>query len=466
MMVSLSHLERRCASRVQQYGRFYYMHSKGLVGFKHTLPSTSHFALRSCRHKSTSSVPVDSSDPKEESNKSTVLVERPDWRPMTLRERILYFSRGAGKLMNDYKLYKNIHDASRTRLNAWTLNHPFNKKAVSVKPSHIYDNEIYPGRIPRRQYEQQRRAAVDIGKVAPVVLLSALPFIGYLPMILAVAAPRQILSRQFHNEYEIHHFCQLEYQQRKREFAGLADFFWNTTVLGHRASELNIPWDKQDAAGPIIDALPFYSIFVDNHTGTSSKHQLRQGALQSVDSMPREYLVKLALAVGINQNFPGWLSPVVTELSPNIWLQHSVKQTAHIVSEDDRLLILESHDENGCASLTDIEVMDAWYVTMCAVALAIPFVSLSLQKYCLTRTSHALALPLYSTIVFIFFCSLMRGLPVNVSHANMRECLTNHLQMIASVKRRFPPGPTTEGFGLFTLHLTVIRDFLKSHRHH
>jgi hypothetical protein len=50
----------------------------------------------------------------------------------------------------------------------------------------------------------------------------------------------------------------------------------------------------------------------------------------------------------------------------------------------------------------------------------------------------------------------MRGLPVTVSHERMRQCLTNHLQMISSVRRCLLPGPTTEGFGLFTLHLALI----------
>jgi hypothetical protein len=50
----------------------------------------------------------------------------------------------------------------------------------------------------------------------------------------------------------------------------------------------------------------------------------------------------------------------------------------------------------------------------------------------------------------------MRGLPVTMSHDRMRESLTNHLQMISSVRRRLPPDPASEGFGLFTLHLVFL----------
>jgi hypothetical protein len=270
--------------------------------------------------------------------------------------------------MKEYELYKNINDASRTRLNAWTLDHPLNRKAPSKTEFSVDVIGTRPGRIPRRQYEQQRRAAVDIGTSLPVILLWAVPVIGYVPMILGVAAPRQTLSRQFHNEYEIYHYAEIEYQQRKKEFSGLAEMFWKTTTLGHRASELNIPSDKEDAAGPIIDALPLYSVFANdplytmfaNDKDASSKHQLVQGDLQSVDSIPRKYLVKLALAIGVNQNLPGSLSLLVTEWSPTWWLQYKVRQIAQAVVEDDRLLLFERHHEDGCSSLTDIEVMDAW----------------------------------------------------------------------------------------------------------
>jgi hypothetical protein len=344
MMFSLSHLERQWASRAHRYRSLYIHSSVAGVDFEHTLSRTSHFVKI---HRFKSSVPIDSSISKDDYSKST---ERVDWRPMTMKERVTQFPTGVFRLMKDYQLYKLIHDASRAPLNAWTIDRPSYRKKVS------HDDKILPGRIPRRQYEQQRRAACDIGALAPIILLWIPPIIGFLPMILGATAPRQVLSRQFHNEYEIYHYAELEYKQRKKEFSGLAEMFWNTTILGHRASEVNVHWDKEDAAGPIIDALPFYSIFA-NDTSASSKHQL-----QSVDSIPRKYLIKLALAIGVNQNLPGWLSPFVTEWSPNWWLEYRVRQTAQVVSEDDRLLLLERHDEDGCSSLTDVEVMDAWYV--------------------------------------------------------------------------------------------------------
>jgi hypothetical protein len=383
MMLSLSHLERQLASRVHRSRRLYVPSSAVGVAFEQTLPSSHFGKIRRLKL----SVPLDSSISKDDSK----YTERVDWAPMTMKERVVQFPKGVFRLMKDCLLYKLIHDASRSPLNAWTIDRSSYKNNLSRNSYYIYSDGVQPGRIPRRQYEQQRRALVDIEALAPIILLWIPPIIGFLPLILGVTAPRQVLSRQFHNEYEIYHYTEIEYQQRKKEFSGLAEMFWNTTVLGHRASELNIPSDKEDAAGPIIDALPLYSAFA-NDTGASSKRQLQQSVLQSVDSIPREYLDKLALAIGVNQNLPGWLSPVVTKWSPKRWLQYRVRQTAQVVSEDDNRLLLEHYDEGGCLSLADIEALDAWYVMIrCFLSHSGRVVATSRNYKRLTPSSHTRA---------------------------------------------------------------------------
>jgi hypothetical protein len=280
---------------------------------------------------------------------------------MTIKERAYVFPGGAMRLIQELVLYKNIHDASRTSLNAWTLNHPF-RKSPGNKAYHIYDGELRPGRIPRRQHEQQRRAIVDVTAVAPILILWLIPVFGYVPMFLAVAAPRQILSRQFHNEFEIYHYARLEYEQRKIEFAGLMDLFWNAASVDRHARGLRISSKGKDTAGPVVDALPLYPIFSGSVKGIHQDPQLRANIFPSVSSAPPQYLVKLALAVGVNQHLPGWLSPAVTKWSPQMWLRYRVRRIALFVAEDDELLLMENQDEHECASLTDIEVMDAWYV--------------------------------------------------------------------------------------------------------
>lgn len=352
-MLSLSHRELQLAPRVHRYRRLYMPSSAVGVAFEQTVLGSHFGEIR--RFKS--SLPKDLTVSEDDS----MSTERVDWRPMTMKERIVHFPKGVFRLMKDCLLYKLIHDASRAPLNAWTIDRSSYKSNMAHDSYYIYSVCVRPGRIPRRQYEQQRRAVVDIGALAPIILLWIPPIIGFLPMILGVTAPRQVLSRQFHNKYEIYHYAEIEYQQRKREFPGLTKMLWNTTVLGHRAGDLDTPSDKEDAAGPIIDALPLYSMFA-NETGFPSKRQMQRGVLQSVELFPREYLVKLALVVGVNQNLPGWLCPVVTEWSPKRWLQYRIRQMAQIVSEDDRRLLLELYDEDGCSSLTDIEALDAWYV--------------------------------------------------------------------------------------------------------
>jgi hypothetical protein len=99
-----------------------------------------------------------------------------------------------------------------------------------------------------------------------------------------------------------------------------------------------------------------------------------------------------------------------------MWLRRQIDRISRIVCHDDALLLEEGHALNHCESLTYIEIMDA---------------------------------------------CLMRGLPVtNNTVEERRECLTNHLKMVASVKRRIK-GPITEGFRLFTLHLAPLRYHIK-----
>jgi len=415
------------------------------------------------------------------------------------------FPNGVKRLWYDVEVYRNIHDASRTKLNAWTVDHPRRRKRkhgqrpggegygttkLSSKKV-VYDDEARPGRIPRRQYEQQRRLVEDLSKVGPLVALWIPPIIGYLPMLLAMFAPRQVLSRQFLNDYEVHQYAELEYRQRKSLFPTVASMFWTMTAprqvvvregkqVGAILQETEPPQRQEtgegveveekgqefDAAGPIIDAFPYYPVFTDAGnivvnrgddivtTGnpdtisdsvlkSSAHRELLAGVLTSVDDMPREYLVPFALAVGINQNFPLWFSRFVTDrLTPSRWLRYRVNRVALVVAEDDDNLLLENYHLDGCQSLTEVEAMDA---------------------------------------------CLMRGLPIGIPTADQRVCLTNHLNTIASVKERLATlrqrqQPDTEeednddendgigqpmtqaekqSFGLFTLHIPIIRDFFK-----
>lgn len=363
-------------------------------------------------------------------------------RPMTVRERVLRFPKAILLLYYHCKRNQDIVDASCTKLNAWTINHPlrrryrkFYKDDTSQKgndaaareqsqdssnPFHIYQDEGTPGRIPRRQFEQHRRVRNDLSVVLPVVMLYAIPVVGYIPMVLAIIAPRQVLSHQFHNEFEKVYFPMLEYNQRRDEFPDLMEAFWKMTSTTHKPETIlqrcdNPQHEQNDAAGPWIEGLQFHSVFA-NLSGASHLYHLRRGVLSSVEIIPREYLTRLALAVGIHQSFPPPLNRWVTRLAPSIWLRYRVRQVAHDVSHDDHLLLLEEYHKDGCVRMTALEVLHA---------------------------------------------CLIRNLPIDCSVDEMRRCLTNHLKMIDEVKRGIPPGVLTEGFGVFTLHLVILRDYFK-----
>jgi hypothetical protein len=136
-----------------------------------------------------------------------------------------------------------------------------------------------------------------------------------------------------------------------------------------------------------------------------------------ISSYPRDHVVTLALAAGVNQNWPSEIAIPLTRLCPTRWIRQEILRKAADIVDDDELLLEEGHDLNGCETLTDLEVLDA----------------------CLNR-----------------------GLPLNVSYAEMRRCLTHHLRMIGEITSEFPDEADTEGFKLFTLHLAPLRQHLKT----
>ena len=198
--------------------------------------------------------------------------------PMTIMERTKRFPVAVQQLYKDWMLYRNIEDASRTPLNAWTVNHPLHKPAeidtmlLTSNTTHVglisltNDTIPRPGRIPRRQLEHQRRLRQDLAVVSPLVLVWLLPIIGYLPMILAFIAPRQVLSRHFWNDYEIHYYRQIELEQRRFVYSRLAELFLQVTAS--TASPLMPTVVGDDAFGPLLDVMPLSKVF------TSSKDRV------------------------------------------------------------------------------------------------------------------------------------------------------------------------------------------------
>jgi hypothetical protein len=224
------------------------------------------------------------------------LLEVKKGRPQTTWERIRNFPKGTKMLYLDCLRYISIHDASRTPLNAWTINHPHHppkRKKDGAREFILYDNERRPGRIPRRQYEQQRRLRNDIRTMAPLTAICTMPFIGSIPMVLVIAVPRQILSHHFHNDYEYAMYARTEYRQRRSVYMEIGDYFWSTMLINIHKTCLEE--SQQDTAGPIFDGMIIYSAFTEDPNIVSSSMipnlRMQQGSLSSINALSREYLV-------------------------------------------------------------------------------------------------------------------------------------------------------------------------------
>lgn len=153
----------------------------------------------------------------------------------------------------------------------------------------MHENERRPGRIPRRQYEQQRRLRNDIRTMAPLADVCTMPFVGSIPLVLAVAVPRQVLSDQFHNDYEYATYARTEYRQRRSVYMEIGESFWSTMFINIKKNP--IPRSQEDTAGPIFDGMIIYSAFTNDTNIVSSipNFRMQQGLLSSIDTLPRKY---------------------------------------------------------------------------------------------------------------------------------------------------------------------------------
>jgi hypothetical protein len=102
---------------------------------------------------------------------------------------------------------------------------------------------------------------------------------------------------------------------------------------------------------------------------------------------------------------------------PTWLLKREINRIMTFVCHDDKLLLEEGHHHNGCVELTGMEVLEA--------------------------------------------CSF-RGLPVDISLEEQRQCLTNHLKMVGTLREKLTPSNEgSEGLRLLTMHLAPLRHHLK-----
>ncbi|GKY94948.1 hypothetical protein MPSEU_000459500 [Mayamaea pseudoterrestris] len=418
-------------------------------------------------------------------------------RPMTVIERAKRFPVAVQQLYKEWVLCRSIRDASYTKMNAWTIDHPLRRKRVKNEVNGIAngadDNAAAdtaavdimllslnasdasllssltkdstqpppPGRIPRRQLEQQRRLQQDLSIVSPLVLVWLLPIVGYLPMFLSFMAPRQVLSRHFWNDYEVKLYRNLELQQRQLVYQRVAKLVLQkmtnhddaaaaeatdavaTTTSSAAAGIALMEVSGQDAAGPLLNLMPLWDAFSDSSRKDApqdshavvrhTEPRLRApGALSSLDGLSREHLEQLALAIGIHQRLPPTFASLVVKCTMKSLLKRQIRRAAFSIVRDDAMLIHELHeveqeDNGGGATLlnmlTDDEAGDA---------------------------------------------CLLRGLPVDISINEMRVCLNNHIQMVQPIHARVMEqqeeagdadnSKLAESLGLLTVHLPILRD--------
>ena len=324
------------------------------------------------------------------------LIERLDpseRKPLTMLQRIRDFPNGAKRLVQDFQLYQNIQEASRNPRSAW---------ATRYKLSDKDDNgEIVTGRIPRRQFELQRRIKLD-SAIIPVFFMAMLPGVGYIPMVLAFSAPRQVLTRHFMNQFEMYHYGEIEYIQRMNHYRSVYRLFFDSLKLDDLASYAR--GVGGDASGPFIDSLELFSAFHSEYGHTTST---------ILDKLQTEYQVELALSSGVLQHLPSSLSTALASYLPKSWLCKQVRQRIRAVVTDDSLLLEEGYLADDCEAMTDLELFEA---------------------------------------------CLLRGLPVNIPPSRMRECVVNHLKAMSSMRKELPCAVVeSEAFALFAMLSPMLR---------
>jgi len=217
-------------------------------------------------------------------------------------QRMRAFPQGVKELYRDCMLYRHIQDAADTPINAWTQTG-----------------------VPRRAFQQQRQLRADVSAMLPLILLYIPPIVGFIPPLLAAFCPRQVLTRHFHNDFEIRAYAEQESRQRMASYEGLAQC---------------IPMSSPH------DAVRLYrTVFA-----ASADHD----RVRSVQALSRDHLIHLSLSIGIHQHLPHWMSTTLNQSSPSWYLRQHIARVGQMVTQDDAILLQEGYD-----NLTDIEVMDA-----------------------------------------------------------------------------------------------------------
>lgn len=132
-------------------------------------------------------------------------------------------------------------------------------------------------------------------------------------MVLAIGAPRQVLSRHFHNPYEQIDYVMLQHKQRTRYWSSISP-----SILQH----------------------------------------------ETLDSLSRHDTIMLALSMGVGSTLPEPLAYLTAAVSKS-YCRQQVRYILQTISEDDDCILEEmsgGEDEQYFANWSDIELLDACYL--------------------------------------------------------------------------------------------------------
>ena len=161
---------------------------------------------------------------------------------------------------------------------------------------------------------------------------------GYVPMALAVSAPRQVLSRHFHNPYEQRQYILWQQQQRMQ--------YWkNTTFLSIVQKSLK-----------------------NESCATAATKSI-------VDQLSRGEVIALTLAMGVGSSFPEPIPRLTASVLSAPYCRRQIRYLLRSMAEDD-LCIHQEIQASGSSNSdpldtrtavylqtwTDMELLDACYL--------------------------------------------------------------------------------------------------------
>ena len=424
-------------------------------------------------------------------------LEEERWRPMGALERARRFPNAMMALVvDDIVRYQTIIEAKNTAMNSWKVEsevasgrrtrlvgggskplqalskgeraHALSLLLPESREYHYGDGldqllsltskdhrMTHSTIMPWRQRQQQQQTIEDLSRLTPLILLWIPPILGFIPTILAIAAP-QTFTRHFHNRYEVLQYSLIEEQQRRNEFTAVLGegFGANSKELLERISHFFVSTPRggenrtDQLAIAINDPIGLYETLFEF---SSVFHRGRLAVCSSLDELPARYLQRLSVAMGTQSIGIPSVNQMMASVTPAPILRSQIRKGLFNLVESDALLLVEGHDQSKCESLTDQEVFDA----------------------CLERN-----FPIALT------GDIGKG-PEVVNYNAMRRDLTDHMQYMASVhqhvldkmlmRRNEQPSKerqdihalsetSKERLGMFTVHIGILREHFKRQR--